>query len=166
MTAWILEAGFYALLASGVLALTWSRPLTRLAAIGLLGFTLISSVTFFLGMPLEWKLVREISLVTWLATGFWLLYMIGDTHQAYRIALAACACDVAFCGALFLHGSMSANVHWLFAVVVNINFGVLCLCIAWPALEERYARGIDVGDGVRGLDNQAAHIDAPRRDLD
>ena len=164
--AWTLEAIFYAALALCVVLINWHRRHTRVGGFALLAFSVISSLTFFLHLRFELLLIREMLLVTVVATVCAGLYFVGDGRRCYRIALAACALDVAFCGALCWVGSATDTVRSLFGWVVNSNFWVLCACVSWPGARDAYDAWIGGISRVRSVDSSTTDFDWAIRHLD
>lgn len=166
MTTWLLQAAAYALLGAAVLAVNWHRSGTRVAGAALLAFSLISSATFFLGLPFHGLVLREVLLITPIATICAYLFMVGDGVLCYRVAVGLCALDVGFCGAIFLTESTTDAMQSLFGWVVNLNFVGLCACVATPGIADAYRRWIDSIERVRRLDSSAPDFDWALRNLD
>ena len=166
MMTWLLQAAFYAAIAGGVVAINRSRPMTRLVGAALLGFTLLSSATFFLRMTFELKLLREIVLVTWIAGVMFWAWMHDDGRRCYRWGLALCLLDVALCAAMFLHDTEAAHVRAIFHVAVNIIFVGLCACAAAPGVRDAYRAWIASIDRERCDDRSPADMDWAIKALD
>lgn len=165
MVAWLLEAGFYAALGAGVLAINWRRPDTRIAAAALLLFSLVSSVTFFT-LPFDGRVFREMIGVTLIGSISSILYTIGDAKRPYQAVLVLAAIDIAFCGVLALHGDGAKDMAWLFGPVVNGIYLGMCVAIAVPGARDAYLDWISSIDRVRRMDSEAPDLDWALRNID
>lgn len=169
MTTWLLQAVFYAMLASLVIVVNRHRPLTRLAGAALLAFTLISSASFFAlrGPDLfHLRVMREVLLITPVATLLAYLWSWGDADRPYRWGLAICVIDVAFCGATFLHGGTATSLRHLYGIAININFIGLCICVAAPGVRDAYRHWIADIERVRSMDSATPDFDYALRAID
>lgn len=167
MTAtWVLQALFYLAMASAVIAVNRHRRYTRVAGAMLLLFSLISSATFFMGLPFHLRVMRELLLIAPVATVFAYLFSIHDGNRCYRWALMICLFDVAFCGATFLHGSTGLTMRSLFGWVVNMNFTGLCACVAAPGVRDAYRGWIDSIDRDRRVASSTPDMDWAIRAID
>lgn len=169
MVAWLLEAAFYAGLAAAVTAINWRRRSTRIAGAALLCFSLLSSASFFVlhGADLfHLRVMREVLLITPIATMFAFLVFIGEGRVSFQIALLLCLIDVIFCTGLFLYGEASLPVRTLFGWVVNIVFIGLCACTAVPGIRDAYAAWIASIERMRRMDSSAPDLDWALRNLD
>jgi len=164
--AWILEAVAYAMMAMAVIAVNRHRSATRLAGAMLLIFTLVSSASFFAGLPFHLRVLRELFLIAPTAGLFAYLFSIGDGNRCYRWALVICLFDVAFCGATFLHGSTELGIRSLFGWVVNGCFIGLCGCVSAPGIRDAYRDWIASIDSARRLVGSDPDMDWAIRTLD